>query len=348
MRARRVQVDPRAPDIGAIQEAASLLASGGLVAFPTETVYGLGADALNADAVGRIFEAKGRPADNPIIVHIAEARDVEALAIDVPPAAHALIARWWPGPLTLVLPARESVPEVTRGGLPTVAVRMPSHPVALALIRASRCPVAAPSANRSGRPSPTSAQHVVEDLGDAVDLILDGGPTPVGVESTVLDLTGPVPVLLRPGGVGLEALEDAVGRIAVAGAAAGARDTGSMLARSPGTRYRHYAPRARVVLIDAPAADGAAQVAAVVRGLWEQGLRVGVMVTAETAPAVPAGAVVRVMGPRGDTATIASNLFAQMRELDEAGLDAIVAEGIEEEGVGRAVMDRLRRAAGVV
>ncbi len=348
MSARRIQVDPTHPQEEAIDEAASVLASGGLVAFPTETVYGLGADALDAGAVGRIFKAKGRPADNPIIVHIADARDVGLLAAEVPSQALPLIDRWWPGPLTLVLPALDSVPAVTRGGLRTVAVRMPAHKVALALIRASGCPVAAPSANRSGRPSPTTARHVIEDLGASVDLVLDGGPTPVGVESTVLDVTGPVPVLLRPGGVGLEALEAAVGRVIVAGAGPGPADTGEMLARSPGTRYRHYAPRARVVLVDAPADESPARVAEAVRGLWEQGLRVGVMVTSESAPAVPAGAVVRVMGRRADPAGIASNLFAQMRELDEAGLGAIVAEGIGEEGVGRAVMDRLRRAAGVV
>lgn len=324
-----------------IREAAAALASGALVAFPTETVYGLGADALNARAVARIFEAKGRPADNPIIVHLADAAALTDLVASVPPAARTLIARCWPGPLTLVLPASPAVPAVTRGGLDTVAVRMPSHPVALALIRAAGRPVAAPSANRSGRPSPTTAQHVLADLGDAIDLVLDAGPTPLGVESTVLDLTDKTPVLLRPGGVPLETLEAIIGTVTLATPADRA-----MLTRSPGTRFRHYAPRAKVVLVEAPSAAIPAELAATVRRLWDEGLRVGAMVTAETVPDVPSGAVVRVMGSRSDLAAIAATLFAHLRDLDAAGLDAIVVEGIAERGVGRAVMDRLRRAAG--
>jgi L-threonylcarbamoyladenylate synthase len=220
---------------------------------------------------------------------------------------------------------------------------MPSHPVALALIAAAGRPVAAPSANRSGRPSPTTARHVLDDLGEAVSIILDAGPSPLGVESTVLDLSGEAPVLLRPGGVPLEALESLLGHVAVA-----APETRSLLVRSPGTRYRHYAPRARVVLVEATPEAAAREVAAAVERLWAQGLRLGVMVTAEVAAAVPSGAVVRIMGPRAEPAAIAANLFAQLRELDDARLDAIVVEGIEERGMGRAVMDRLRRAAGAV
>lgn len=345
-RARCLPVDRRAPDPEAIRQAAATLAAGGLVAFPTETVYGLGADALNAAAVGRIFEAKGRPSDNPIIVHIADDAALPDLVTAVPSTARVLMARCWPGPLTLVLPSTPAVPPVTRGGLPTVAVRMPSHPVALALIRAVGRPVAAPSANRSGRPSPTTAQHVLADLGDEVDLVLDAGPTPLGVESTVLDVTGETPVLLRPGAVTLEALTSLVGRIIVpAPAAPAASGVSALSRRSPGTRYRHYAPRARVMLIEAPPARVTPDLVAAVRRLWAQGLRVGVMVTAEAAPEVPSDAVVRVMGSRADPATIAANLFAQLRELDDARLDAIVVEGIGERGVGRAVMDRLRRAA---
>lgn len=339
MAPRLISIDPRAPDAATVEEAASVLARGGLVAFPTETVYGLGADALNAEAVERIFEVKGRPADNPIIVHVGDPAEIDGLVTAVPAPARALIARFWPGPLTLVLPAVPAVPAVTRGGLPTVAVRMPDHPVALALIRAAGRPLAAPSANISGRPSPTTAQHVLADLGSKVDLILDAGPTPVGVESTVLDLATTLPTLLRPGGVPLEALQEAVGEVVVR------PDVPAALARSPGTRYRHYAPRARVMLVEAPPGRAAADLQALVRRLWEEGLRIGVMVTSEAAGSVPAGAVVRVMGPRGDPRVAAANLFAQMRELDDAGLDAIVVEGIPEQGVGRAVMDRLRRAA---
>ncbi len=356
MPARILTLAPHAPDPAAIREAAAVLSGGGLVAFPTETVYGLGADALNPSAVERIYAAKGRPVDNPIIVHIAEAEALGRFVTDIPPVAQVLIAHCWPGPLTLVLPAAAVVPSVTRGGLPTVAVRMPAHPVALALIRAAGCPVAAPSANRSGRPSPTTAQHVLADLGGSVELVLDGGPTPVGVESTVLDLTSDPPVLLRPGGVSLEQLVAIVGQVTVPAPGAAAPSTTApelqaALARSPGTRYRHYAPRAKVVLVEVPpeeagAAPSAAALSAAVHRLWDQGLRVGAMVTAEAAFQVPLGAVVRVMGPRGDPAAVAASLFALLRELDDAGLDAIVVEGIPEQGLGRAVMDRLRRAAG--
>ncbi len=345
MPARRIQVDPQAPEGVVIGEGARVLAAGGLVAFPTETVYGLGADALNARAVARIFDVKGRPADNPIIVHIADLAALPALVLNIPAAARVLIARCWPGPLTLVLEATPAVPHVTRGGLPTVAVRMPAHPVALALIRAADRPVAAPSANRSGRPSPTAAQHVLDDLGDAVDLVLDGGPTPVGVESTVLDLTGPVPVLLRPGGVSLETLRELVGPVTLAAAEAGALEA-AMFARSPGVRYRHYAPRTRVVLVEAGHDADPDSIVRTVRRLWDQGMRVGAMVTTETAAAMPPGAVVCVMGSRDDPETVAARLYAHLRELDDAGLDVIVVEGIPERGVGRAVMDRLRRAAG--
>jgi L-threonylcarbamoyladenylate synthase len=339
MPARLVAVDPAAPDPGAIAEAAEVIVAGGLVAFPTETVYGLGADALNAAAVQRIFAAKGRPADNPLIVHVADPAEVEGLTAALPETARLLMARCWPGPLTLVVPAAPQVPLVTRGGLGTVAVRMPAHPVALALIRAAGCPIAAPSANRSGRPSPTTARHVLADLGDAIDLVLDGGPTPVGVESTVLDLTTSPPSVLRPGGVAVETLRDLIGPVALPPAGA------PVLARAPGTRYRHYAPRARVVLVEAPPDRVGEAVAGTVRALWDRGLRVGVMVTEDHAAAVPSGAVVRVMGPRTDPAVVATRLFAQLRELDEAGLDAIVVEAIDERGLGRAVMDRLRRAA---
>lgn len=340
MPTRLLAVDSTAPDPGVIREAADVLVFGGLVAFPTETVYGLGADAFSAEAVARIFEAKGRPADNPIIVHLADPAALPDVVASIPEIARTLITRCWPGPLTLVLPASPAVPEVTRGGLPTIAVRVPAHPVAHALIRTAGRPIAAPSANRSGRPSPTTARHVLADLEGAVDIILDGGPTPVGVESTVVDLTERPPTLLRPGGIPVEVLESMLGRIAVApGRHAPA------LKRSPGTRYRHYAPQAQVVLIEASPDRIATELAAAVYRLWDRGLRVGAMVTAEAEAGLPSGAVVRVMGPRADPGAIAANLFAQMRELDDAGLDAIVVEGIEERGVGRAVMDRLRRAA---
>ena len=228
-----------------VRRGAEVIRAGGLVAFPTETVYGLGADALSDSAVARIFEAKERPRGNPLIVHLAGAAALESVAARVPPRARDAAARFWPGPLTLVLPRAGTVPLITTGGLETVAVRVPSHPVARALIEASGRPIAAPSANRSGRPSPTRAEHVREDLDGRIELILDGGPTPVGVESTVLDMTTEPPMLLRPGGVTLEQLRDCLGEVAVL-----AGDDEEAAGRSPGLRYRHYAPRAQVIVIE--------------------------------------------------------------------------------------------------
>jgi len=228
-----------------ILRGAEVIRAGGLVAFPTETVYGLGADALSDSAVARIFEAKERPRGNPLIVHLADAAVLESVAARVPPRARDVAARFWPGPLTLVLPRASTVPLITTGGLDTVAARVPSHPVALALIEASGRPIAAPSANRSGRPSPTRAGHVRDDLDGRIDMILDGGPTPVGVESTVLDMTTEPPMLLRPGGVTLEQLRDCLGEVAVLKG-----DDEEATGRSPGLRYRHYAPRAQVIVVD--------------------------------------------------------------------------------------------------
>ncbi|MEW6048828.1 MAG: L-threonylcarbamoyladenylate synthase, partial [Bacillota bacterium] len=237
---RVVKVDPHHPDAEVLRQAGRVIRDGGLVAFPTETVYGLGADALSDRAVQRIFEAKGRPADNPLIVHVASVEAVGDLAFPDPFGRWEMLARrFWPGPLTLVLPCRPVVSRAVTAGLGTVAIRMPRHAVALGLIDAAGRPVAAPSANRSGRPSPSSASHVLEDLDGRIEWVLDGGPTGVGVESTVLDLCGEVPVVLRPGGVGLEALTDALGEVKLAGEEVAPGEA----PRSPGLKYRHYAPR---------------------------------------------------------------------------------------------------------
>jgi L-threonylcarbamoyladenylate synthase len=303
-----------------IDDAAALLRAGGLVAFPTETVYGLGASALDEAAVQRVFAVKGRPADNPLIVHLASADDLGAVACSVPESARRLAARFWPGPLTLVLDARPGVPLVTRGGRDTVAVRVPGHDLALRLLRAAGVPVAAPSANRSGRPSPTTAQHVRDDLGGDFDAVLDGGPCRVGVESTVVDARGPVPVVLREGGVPADLL----------GAVTG---SGAQLGASPGTRYRHYAPRCRVVV--APEGEGAACAA----GLAADGARVALV----GPTGAPAG-VVHLAAVDG-AEDLARRLYALLRAAEDAGADAVVVEAVPEVGVGRAVMDRLRRAA---
>ncbi len=305
-----------------LDRAAAILADGGLVAFPTETVYGLGADALDAEAVSRIFVAKGRPADNPLIVHLADADELERVVAEVTPLARELAARFWPGPLTLVLDARDDVPAETTGGLGTVAIRVPDHPVALGLIRRAGVPVAAPSANRSGRPSPTTAAHVLHDLGDVVDAVVDGGACQHGVESTVVDARGAVPVVLREGSITREAL--GLGE---------ATATPDELAASPGTRYRHYAPRCRVLVADpGTAADLAGELAG-------DGVRVGLVATA----AAPAGVV--EVARFTDAAALARLLYGALRSAEDAGVDVVVVEAVPATGVGRAVMDRLRRAA---
>lgn len=318
-------------DEAGVRHGAEVIRAGGLVAFPTETVYGLGADALSSSAVARIFEAKDRPRGNPLIVHLSSAASLESVAARVPPQARDAAARFWPGPLTLVLPRAERVPLITTGGLDTVAARVPSHPVALALIEASDRPIAAPSANRSGRPSPTRAEHVREDLDGRIELILDGGPTSVGVESTVLDMTSEPPMLLRPGGVTLEQLRDCLGEVAVLKG-----DGEEAAARSPGLRYRHYAPRAQVIIVDRGAGEAA------VAHWLEAGRPVALMAQRPVSLERP-GLLVRTMP--GDLDAYARDLFAVIRELDATGVEGIFVEAVSQEGLGRTIMDRLRRAS---
>lgn len=322
-----------------------MLQEGGLVAFPTETVYGLGADALNGGAVERIFAAKGRPGDNPLIVHIASWEQVDLLAKNPPPLLYRLGQRFWPGPLTLVVQRQERIPEAVAPGLETVAIRWPAHPVALALIEAAGCPVAAPSANRSGRPSPTTAQHVEEDLGGRIDLLLDGGPAGIGVESTVLDLTAAVPTILRPGGVTREELEEVLGPVALVS------DMTVEQPLSPGMKYRHYAPRAPLWLIKGNLAEMQQQMDAIIRDCQRQGKRVGLLLSEEASrqregarSAVLPHQVV-VLGSRLRLTEVAASLYPALRFMDRAGVDIILAESFPEEGLGLAVMNRLRRAA---
>ena len=318
-------------DARAVSRAAEVIRAGGLVAFPTETVYGLGADALSAAAVERIFDAKERPKGNPLIVHVAGVDALAEVAATVPARARDLAARFWPGPLTLVLPRAAMVPLVTTGGLETVAGRVPAHPVARALIDAAARPIAAPSANRSGRPSPTRAEHVREDLEGRIELILDGGPTALGVESTVLDMTTEPPTLLRPGGVTLEQLESCLGSV---GLLAGDDDAAAV--RSPGLRFRHYAPRAQVMLIEAGTGERA------VMSWLEAGRPVALMAQRPVSLERP-GLTVKTMP--GEPEGYARELFGTLRELDAMAVEAIFVEAIAEEGLGRTIMDRLRRAA---
>lgn len=318
-------------DDASIRRAAALLRAGELVAFPTETVYGLGADALNGEAAARIFAAKGRPADNPLIAHIAGESGLAGLiALEPCACARKLMRAFWPGPMTLIFPKSPRVPREVTAGLDTVAVRMPSHPVARALIRAAQTPIAAPSANRSGRPSPTTAAHVLEDMEGRIPLILDGGPCEVGLESTVVDVTGARPRILRPGGVTLEMLEGVVGDVDVDEGVLHQLQAGSQ-ARSPGMKYKHYAPKGEVTIVTGPraaqeiarlydAADGRAAILAFSQA--DYGAR----------------RVYRLKNAPGE-------LFAALRQLDEDGMETIYAEDVPTTGVGLAVMNRLMRAA---
>ncbi len=333
VRTEVVPVTPEAPEPDVIERAARVLRQGGLVAFPTETVYGLGADALNPQAVLRIFAIKGRPPDNPLIVHIAQEEHLLEVAREIPESAWVLADAFWPGPLTLVLPRHEQVPRETTGGLETVAVRMPDSRIALALIRAVGRPIAAPSANLSGRPSPTAAEHVYEDLQGRIELILDGGPTRIGVESTVLDLTTSPPKILRPGGVSPEQLRPILGEVHLGAEAAEAH-------RSPGTRYRHYRPRAEVLLIESWQEPEHRRL---VEQLAARARRIG-YVGCDRKLAF-GGAEVHLVELPPDPEVYARRLFAIFRELDQKGVEVIIVEGVEEKGLGIAVMDRLRRAA---
>ncbi len=342
MQTQVLPINPEQPAAEAIGRAAEVIRRGGLVAFPTETVYGLGADALNPAAVARIFSAKGRPAYDPLIVHVAEAADLARVARAVPEVAGRLAAAFWPGPLTLVLPRAEIVPLIVTAGGPTVAVRCPAHPVALALIRAAATPIAAPSANRFGEPSPTTAQHVLNDLAGRFDLLLDGGPTPVGVESTVLDLTRDPPTILRPGGVTREALAAALGQVATLERGTSAAETLS----SPGLLERHYAPRAELWLFTGPRARVLAAMRQYAHEAAQAGRRVAALVADEDLAALAdAPLLLQSVGPATDLALVARNLFAALRHLDMQGVDVILARDLGPEGLGLAVRDRLTRAA---
>lgn len=320
------ETDEVNPNPELIRKAAALIRSGELVAFPTETVYGLGGDGLNALSAERIFLAKGRPSDNPLILHIAGWKQLEQLAMSLPATAYALSKVFWPGPLTFVLERNPIVPDTVTGGRNTVAVRMPDHPVALALIREAKTPIAAPSANLSGKPSPTTAQHVFEDLNGRIAAIVDAGPTRIGLESTVVDLTTPVPTVLRPGGVSLDELRTVVPETVLSD---GAHD-----AKSPGTKYRHYSPNAAVnIVFNTETAHAEASI------LQHAGKRVGWIGQSACDNAV------HLLFPN-DAAFYARFYFAALRDLDQQGVDAIFVEPIQETGLGAAVMDRVLRSAG--
>ena len=342
LRTRCITVDPAQPDAAVIDEAAALLRAGRLVAFPTETVYGLGANALDAQALRRIYVAKERPASDPIIAHIAATAQLPRLARDLPRCLEALAARFWPGPLTLILRRAAGVPAAIAEGRDTIAVRMPAHPVAQALLRAARIPVGAPSANRFTRPSATTAAHVLEDLDGRVDLVLDAGPASIGVESTVLDLTAGVPRVLRPGGVGIEALRELLPATELAPRFVSAATQSD----APGQMLRHYAPRARVTLYRGPEeARVLAAMASAMQALQDAGRRVGLLLASEDAPQLPAADAVVILASRDDLEGVSRRLFLALRDLDRAGVDAILVRDFGGGGLADAIHDRLLRAA---
>jgi L-threonylcarbamoyladenylate synthase len=347
-----LKVNPKDPEQEVIDKAAQVIRRGGLVAFPTETVYGLGADALNPEAVGRIFAAKERPSYDPIIVHIARTGDLALIARDLPPQVDILRRQFWPGPLTLILPRAAALSDRVTAGLDTVAVRMPDHAVALALIRAAETPIAAPSANLFSHVSPTTAQHVLDDLGDRVDVILDGGPTRIGVESTVLDLSGEKPTILRPGGTSRERLQAVLGEVALA-RRPGDKDQGADRAGqraglpSPGLTERHYSPRADLILFQGPAPQVRAAMKARLAALLREKPRVGLLLSSEDRAAFDGYPVlIEDLGSRKNAEQIATRLYAALRALDARGAQVILARGFGATGLELAIADRLIKAAG--
>ncbi len=323
--------------------AGEILRNGGLVAFPTETVYGLGANALDERASARIYGAKGRPSDNPLIVHIADWEDIYKIAVDIPGEAKLLADRFWPGPLTMVLKKSDLVPLTTTGGLATVAVRMPDHETARALIRAGGGYVAAPSANTSGRPSPTKAQHVAEDMDGVIDMIIDGGDVAIGLESTIVDLTEGIPTILRPGYINQEMLEEAVGRVEMDRALIS--EDSSVRPKAPGMKYRHYAPRAELIIVEGEEHCVRDQINRLVAEAESAGKKAGVIGTEESLLCYRSG-LVKSIGSRADEITIAQHLYGILREFDELDVDVIYSESFETPHMGQAIMNRLIKAAG--
>ncbi len=343
METKIYKLDHHAIDHEIIEKAAAALRKGELVAFPTETVYGLGADALCPAAANKIYAAKGRPSDNPLIVHIARWQDLLYIAKDVPEEAEKLAEAFWPGPLTMIVNKNEKVPYETTGGMDTVAVRMPSHPVALALLQESGCLIAAPSANASGRPSPTMAEHVAEDLNERIPIILDGGEVGIGIESTIVDLTEEVPMILRPGYITGEMLEDVIGEVQMdPGLIA---EDSAVKPKAPGMKYRHYAPKADLKIVDGAKDAVISAINALTKAQQEQNKRVGVIGTDETA-ALYGGDLILSMGSREDEDEIARHMYRILREFDESGVDVIYSESFATPRIGQAIMNRLLKAAG--
>ena len=327
-----------------IAQAGEVLKNGGLVAFPTETVYGLGGDALKEDAAHKIYSAKGRPSDNPLIVHIADIAALDELAYDIPDSAHKLADAFWPGPLTMIFKKKEIVPYGTTGGLDTVAVRMPSHPVAAKLIKDSGVYIAAPSANLSGRPSPTRAEHVIEDMDGRIDMIIDGGAIEIGIESTIVDMISDVPMILRPGYVTADMIRDVLGDVSFDPTVL-AHSTVQGRPKAPGMKYRHYAPKASLTIVEGEQEKVTAKINELLKEGEAAGEKIGVIASTETA-ADYLGGIVRTIGSRSDELSISRHLFGILRDFDTLQVDRIYSESFETPQMGQAIMNRLMKAAG--
>lgn len=343
METKIIKIDKNQINEEVIKEAGALLREGKLVAFPTETVYGLGADALQEEAAKRTYEAKGRPSDNPLIVHIADYDDLKKIAINIPPETDMLAAHFWPGPLTMIFQKSDIVPYGTTGGLDTVAVRMPVDPIAQALIREAGGFVSAPSANTSGRPSPTTAQHVEEDLNGKIDMILDGGTVDIGLESTILDMTVSPPMILRPGAITEEMFEKVIGPVNVDQTLLSENST--QAPKAPGMKYRHYAPKAKLMIVEGDLREEILAIRQLAYAADRKGHPVGIIATSETLPFYNHG-IVKNIGTRENEKSIARNLYGVLREFDEENVDTIYSESFAVQGMGTAIMNRLEKAAG--
>ena len=338
-----IKIDEENIDEALISQAGKIIKNGGLVAFPTETVYGLGGDALNRESSKKIYAAKGRPSDNPLIVHIADIRDMDGIVLKVTENALKLAERFWPGPLTMILKKSDRVPLETTGGLDSVAIRMPVHKTAAAFIKAAGGYVAAPSANISGKPSPTSAKYVIQDMDGRIDMIIDGGDSGIGLESTIVDLTGDIPVLLRPGYITVEQLREVLGNVDVDKTIL----DGDCKERpkAPGMKYRHYAPKGELTIVDGQALAVVEKINELTHEAERKNKKVCVIATDENADSYEAG-VIKSIGSRNDEDIIAHRLYTILRECDDENVDVIYSESFDSAGIGQAIMNRLLKAAG--
>lgn len=345
MKTKIVKIDSNNIDTSLLTEAAGILKNGGLVAFPTETVYGLGADGLNEEAAKKIYAAKGRPSDNPLIVHIADFHGLEELTRECPDKGRKLAEAFWPGPLTLIFKKSSKVPLSTTGGLDTVAIRMPSHLIAYELIRTSGIYIAAPSANVSGRPSPTKAEHVIEDLDGKIDMIIDGGKVNIGLESTIVDVTSKIPVILRPGYITVDMIEKVIGRVDIDKAVFSGIQDANIRPKAPGMKYKHYAPKGDLTIYEGSSENVVKAINKITEEKLLLGYRVGIIATEETFPYYKKGNV-KTIGTRKDENTIARGLFEVLRDFDSEGTDYIFTESFDNNHLGQAIMNRLLKAAG--